>query len=210
MKSIGYDYNQFDRLTYITSRDDHYKEPISHADFYIEHEMNPFWGNLANGYSKDNVTKEVMTSGKAICTVLRGIREYVAKNNGIPFDQSKCTHKGDCKGTCPKCESELESLVLQNALIPSSEVEQFFDNLIANLSEEVQQALRTKYVQPGNNWMTEGTCSRPEIYRATRGPLQGDLDTHVNRDVFLTGVIEIEDDIKLQLPPPLDELQIII
>lgn len=178
LKSIGYDYNHFDRLTYITSREDHYTEPISRSDFKIEHERNPFLLDLAIGCAKEDGNKEVMTSGKAICSVLKGIREYISKHNGIPFNQSQCTHKGPCNGTCPKCDLELKSLVLHNVSIPLSEVEQLLDNLIVNLSEDTQRALRTTYVQPGYNWMTEGMCPRPEIYRATRGPLQGDLDTH--------------------------------
>lgn len=218
LKSIGYDYNQFDRLTYITSREDHYTEPISRSDFKIEHERNPFLLDLAIGCDNEDDNKEVMTSGKAICSVLKGIREYIAKHNGIPLDQSKCTHKGHCKGTCPKCELELKSLVLHNASIPLSEVEQLLDNLIANLSEDTQKALRTTYVQPGNNWMTEGMCPRPEIYRATRGPLQGDLDTHgvemkplSEEDKQLIQKYIIDEYYGgIELPPPPEDFQIII
>lgn len=158
LESIGYDRKQFDRLTYITSREDHYNGSFA-------------WFN-------DRGEMETMPSGKAICAVLKSIREYISKHNRIPFDESQCTHKGECKGTCPKCESELKSLSLQNILIPQSAGQQVLDDIIANLSTEVQQVLKTKYVQPGNNWITEGMCPRPEIYSATKGPLQGDLDTH--------------------------------
>lgn len=220
LKSIGYDANQFDRLTYITSREDHYEEPLSFSNLTDTQKADPAFLelNLVVGYGDEDDNKETMTSGKAICSVLKGIREHVAKYNGITFDQSKCTHKGHCKGTCPKCESELKSLVIQNVSIPPSEGEQFLDHLIANLSTDTQKALKTNYVQPGNNWMTEGTCPRPEIYRATRGPLQGDLDTHgiemeplseEDRQLLHKYFVdEFGED--LELPPPPDEIDIII
>lgn len=48
--------------------------------------------------------------GKAKCKALKEIRRQIAEENDIPYVVSQCTYQGDCKGTCPKCESELRYL----------------------------------------------------------------------------------------------------
>ena len=51
--------------------------------------------------------------GKKKCKILREIRQKIADENDIPFVTEECRYKGDCKGTCPKCESELRYLEQQ-------------------------------------------------------------------------------------------------
>lgn len=48
--------------------------------------------------------------GKEKCKALKEIRRQIAEQNDIAYAVSECTHQGDCKGTCPKCESELRYL----------------------------------------------------------------------------------------------------
>lgn len=45
--------------------------------------------------------------GKQKCRILREIRREIAKNNDIEYVTAECTFKGNCRGTCPKCESEV-------------------------------------------------------------------------------------------------------
>lgn len=47
-----------------------------------------------------------MTRGKQTCKILKEIRRQIAEVNDIHFVTSECRHKGDCLGTCPKCEAE--------------------------------------------------------------------------------------------------------
>lgn len=54
--------------------------------------------------------------GKEKCKALKEIRRQIAEKNDIPFVVSQCTHQGDCKGTCPKCESELRYLERELAI----------------------------------------------------------------------------------------------
>ncbi|MDE6516903.1 MAG: hypothetical protein K2L18_03510 [Acetatifactor sp.] len=54
--------------------------------------------------------------GKEKCKALKEIRRQIAEENDIPFVVSQCTHQGDCKGTCPKCESELRYLERELAI----------------------------------------------------------------------------------------------
>lgn len=51
-----------------------------------------------------------MAKGKKTCKILKEIRKQIAAENDIEFVTSECTYKGDCLGTCPKCESEVRYL----------------------------------------------------------------------------------------------------
>ena len=48
--------------------------------------------------------------GKDKCEILSEIREKIAEENGIDFEVIDCDFEGDCQGTCPKCEAEIEYL----------------------------------------------------------------------------------------------------
>ena len=51
-----------------------------------------------------------MNYGKQICKSLKQVRRDIAKAAGINYEPAKCNHKGDCPGTCPQCEYELQML----------------------------------------------------------------------------------------------------
>lgn len=48
--------------------------------------------------------------GKEKCKALKELRQKIAEVNDIEYAVSECTHQGECKGTCPKCEAELRYL----------------------------------------------------------------------------------------------------
>ena len=54
-----------------------------------------------------------MARGKQTCKILKEIRRQIAEANGIDFVTSECRYKGDCLGTCPKCEAEVRYLEQQ-------------------------------------------------------------------------------------------------
>lgn len=54
-----------------------------------------------------------MARGKQTCRILKEIRRQIAEANGIEFVTSECRYKGDCLGTCPKCEAEVHYLEQQ-------------------------------------------------------------------------------------------------
>ena len=54
-----------------------------------------------------------MARGKQTCKILKEIRRQIAEANGIKFATSECRYKGDCLGTCPKCEAEVRYLEQQ-------------------------------------------------------------------------------------------------
>ena len=49
-------------------------------------------------------------NGKDKCAILKQIRRDIAKKNDIALTIAECKHKGDCAGTCPRCEAEVEAL----------------------------------------------------------------------------------------------------
>lgn len=51
-----------------------------------------------------------MARGKHTCKILKEIRRRIASANDIEFATSECRYKGDCLGTCPKCEAEVRYL----------------------------------------------------------------------------------------------------
>lgn len=54
-----------------------------------------------------------MARGKDTCRILKEIRRQIAEANDIEFITSECHYKGDCLGTCPKCEAEVRYLEQQ-------------------------------------------------------------------------------------------------
>lgn len=51
-----------------------------------------------------------MTQGRQTCKILKEIRKRIAEENGIDYVIAECHYKGDCLGTCPKCEAEVRYL----------------------------------------------------------------------------------------------------
>lgn len=51
-----------------------------------------------------------MSRGKQTCRILKAIRQQIARANDVDFITSECHYKGDCLGTCPKCEAEVRYL----------------------------------------------------------------------------------------------------
>ncbi len=54
-----------------------------------------------------------MARGKQTCKILKEIRWQIAEANDIEFVTAECRYKGDCLGTCPKCEAEVRYLEQQ-------------------------------------------------------------------------------------------------
>jgi hypothetical protein len=49
-----------------------------------------------------------MTYGRKICNTLKEIRQQIADKNKIEYTTSECSFEGECQGTCPKCDAELQ------------------------------------------------------------------------------------------------------
>ena len=51
-----------------------------------------------------------MNKGKDICKELKALRRRIADENNIPLETEECTYKGECCGTCPRCDAEVRYL----------------------------------------------------------------------------------------------------
>lgn len=49
-------------------------------------------------------------NGKQKCRILKQIRQEIARENDIDLVIAECTHRGACRGTCPRCEAEVRYL----------------------------------------------------------------------------------------------------
>lgn len=57
-----------------------------------------------------------MERGKETCRALKDLRQRIADANGIAYTPTECHHKGDCAGTCPACEAEMQYIEQQLSL----------------------------------------------------------------------------------------------
>ena len=53
------------------------------------------------------------STGKNICAALKQVRKQVADANGIHYTPAPCRFDGDCSGTCPACEAEVQYIESQ-------------------------------------------------------------------------------------------------
>lgn len=54
-----------------------------------------------------------MGSGKEKCEFLKELRKQIAEEYNLRYNPAKCTHEGDCPGSCPQCDTEIEDLQQQ-------------------------------------------------------------------------------------------------
>lgn len=55
-----------------------------------------------------------MARGRNTCNYLKAVRKSIAEENDIPMETRECSYRGECRGTCPQCEAEVQ--YLENAL----------------------------------------------------------------------------------------------
>lgn len=133
-----------------------------------------------------------MARGKQTCKILKEIRRQIAEANDIEFVTSECRYKGDCLGTCPKCEAEVRYLELQlhsrslagkavalagisatalTMLMPMTSQAQSLSNtqnaLADSISETRVNALKVKGIVLGENTESDGTIVAEEVIGAT-------------------------------------------
>ncbi len=71
--------------------------------------------------------------GKEKCELLKSIRREIAEKNGIRLEMPECTHKGDCLGSCPRCEYEVRYLEKQLELRRKSGIKPIVAGISAGL-----------------------------------------------------------------------------
>lgn len=114
-----------------------------------------------------------MDKGKEKCEILKAIRAYVAEKYCLDYTPSECNHRGKCRGTCPKCDAELE--YLQKQLEKKGITDITNDS---KLSEMVEKYLSNSANDVDNEEMVIGVLKPLDDIYATEGmpkPLDGDV-----------------------------------
>jgi hypothetical protein len=74
-----------------------------------------------------------MNKGKVTCEKLKAIRREVAEKLGVEYNPEECTFKGDCLGTCPRCEQEAHML-MKEIIVRMEEDSESLEPVIHKLS----------------------------------------------------------------------------
>lgn len=126
--------------------------------------------------------------GKAKCELLKALRKDLATRYGIEHKDRECTHKGDCPGTCPLCEAELEYLNQQLNKIDPEKLE---------VSEEVMERcqLNKSFTSEGQDIPKTDISEQLHGIEMPDDPLDGDvefppLDGDIEGDILPPGLPE--------------------
>ena len=155
-----------------------------------------------------------MVRGKQTCKILKEIRRQIAEANGIEFATSECRYKGDCLGTCPKCEAEVRYLeqqlrarslagkavalagisagmILMSGCSGTSTKNQTNDDLLGEFIESYEMAEEVEDIDEGEMPLFEDSisCLTPEINGAKEGEISNEPEVVVTQ-----GEIPMEDD----------------
>ena len=125
--------------------------------------------------------------GKDRCKILKDIRKRIAVENDIEFITSECKHKGDCLGTCPKCESELRYLERELEKRRAIGKKVTVAGLAISVTLATSSCVSDLFSQP-----TAGALMPPESSEETHlAPLDGETEPP---DTDLMGVPAIEEE----------------
>ncbi len=163
-----------------------------------------------------------MARGKQTCKILKEIRRQIAEANGIEFATSECRYKGDCLGTCPKCEAEVRYLeqqlrsrslagktvalagisagmILMSGCSGTSTKNQTNDDLLGEFIESPEMIEEIEDTEEGEMPLFEDSisCLTPEI----KGVKEGEIN---NASEFIV----IQGDIAMEPEDDTDEVKI--
>ncbi|MBR3390441.1 MAG: energy transducer TonB [Prevotella sp.] len=118
-----------------------------------------------------------MKRGKKICQTLKDIRLQVARTNDIPYEPTECKHKGDCPGTCPKCEQEVRYIEQQ-----------------LNVRRMMGKAVAVAGVSVGLTALTACNISTQKNTLKGEMPIQNDTVIHPTLTMEIKGELPIQND----------------
>lgn len=105
-----------------------------------------------------------MDRGKEKCEILKTICTYVAEKYVLEYATTECSHKGDCPGTCPKCDAELADLQRQLEEHGITDISQD-----KTLSDMVENYINTLRQDEDEQWPLGGEPALPNDIFETEG-----------------------------------------
>ena len=151
--------------------------------------------------------------GKEKCKALKEIRRQIAEKNDIEFIVSECKHQGECKGTCPKCEAELQylerELSRRQSLGKAVCIAGISIAVCSNLTacEPNQESSSVFFEFNGNGFWGRGDAESME--GTAPAPVELDGDVEIQEPEVLTGDIavyeqeELDGDVEMWEPEAL-------
>lgn len=118
------------------------------------------------------------TRGRNICDTLKAIRKQIADANGIDYSPEECNYKGECMGTCPKCEQDVRDLEYE-----------------LHLRQMAGKAIKVAGIAAGLVAMT--ACSDGKVQRISSDATKSELNI-VKEEVPKPGDGQLEGDISLK------------
>lgn len=109
-----------------------------------------------------------MEQGKKICNALKEVRKRITDALGIPYEMDECHHKGECMGTCPKCDEETKYIQEQLDEREKCGLSTNIDNMIANeeLKEiGIQMKSAQRHIIDDRDTILMGQCMPPDYYK---------------------------------------------
>ncbi len=75
-------------------------------------------------------------NGKDKCNLLREIRRRITEQYGLRYKPVECHHEGNCAGTCPQCDAELQNLQrqLKEIGIENIELDRQMEEMVRNFN----------------------------------------------------------------------------
>ena len=111
-----------------------------------------------------------MKRGKDICKELKAVRRQIAEENDIALEIPECTYQGPCKGTCPRCESEVR--YLENELAKRIKLGKVAKVAGLALTLAVSNGAKAQSVTPTPDPSQEGTAGAGSVEQCC-GTLKG-------------------------------------
>ncbi len=107
-------------------------------------------------------------TNKEKCRELKSIRKKMAEKLGVELNQTECTYEGECRGTCPKCQSEEKKLnrVLLSGAVAATVI------ALSGCAPEVSglvEAPTPSVIE------LDGDVDNPGANKITKEPLMGDV-----------------------------------
>lgn len=118
--------------------------------------------------------------GRNICDTLKAIRKQIADANGIDYSPEECNYKGECMGTCPKCEQDVRDLEYE-----------------LHLKQMAEKAIKVAGIAVGLVAMT--ACSDGKVQRISSDATKSELnkvEEPIPGDRQLEGDISFSDEAK--------------
>lgn len=138
--------------------------------------------------SKSDIMKY---NGKTICNILKDIRRQIANANSISLVTSDCGYKGDCAGTCPKCEEELRyleqslnmrRLAGKTVILTGISAAMFSFSSCSSLSKISSDKIS----------VTDTKKKKPETY-IEKLPIKGEISQNEKNKIEICGIVVDED-----------------